>query len=184
MKITLHNVLACSYSILTILSNQRTEARALEDLDPRTAHRLGTRDLRRVKARPLRRRAIPHGIYHSCTGGGLSRICEDTIRAGWTDGTLKTIKTEVRSFTDGTHPCKVTVWTETAELKLVSVEQLLEAMLQIDDYCTAIDLKVATPCEDSSDYEGVFVGKLVRQTIPLNKGILPSEFMIPSPHKE
>ncbi|KAA1068436.1 hypothetical protein PGT21_025095 [Puccinia graminis f. sp. tritici] len=165
MKITLHYLLAFSYSIISIISNQLLEARVIDNLDPEIAPRLESRAIRHLNAQSLRRRAIPHGIFHSCVGGGLSRVCEATIRGGWKAGKLKVITPDVRSFTDGTHPCKVTFWTDSGEVKLASVEQLLEAMLQIDDYCAAIDLPLATPCEDSSEYEGVFVGKLSGQHV-------------------
>ncbi|EFP79024.1 uncharacterized protein PGTG_04980 [Puccinia graminis f. sp. tritici CRL 75-36-700-3] len=67
--------------------------------------------------------------------------------------------------TSGLSPMEPILASDSGEVKLASVEQLLEAMLQIDDYCAAIDLPLATPCEDSSEYEGVFVGKLATLVI-------------------
>ncbi|PLW19117.1 hypothetical protein PCANC_03418 [Puccinia coronata f. sp. avenae] len=173
MKITISYFLVWSYSIFALLFIQRLEALTIQSIEPANFQRLESRAVRRLRARSLQPRAIPHGLYHSCIGGGLSRVCEATIRKGFSTGKLNVIKPEVQSFNDGEHLCKVTVWTDTREVKLFSADELLEAMLQIDDYCAAIELPVATPCEDSSEYEGVFVGKISGQNVVLRLEGMP-----------
>ncbi|KAH9440801.1 hypothetical protein Pst134EA_017400 [Puccinia striiformis f. sp. tritici] len=129
MKITTHNVLAYSFSIFAVLAVQWSEARAIDSLESATIQRLESRAIRRLKSHSLRTRSIPHGIFHSCLGGGLSKVCESTIREGFKSGKLNVIKQEVQSFSGRNSPCKVTVWTDAGEIKLASEEQLLEAML-------------------------------------------------------
>jgi hypothetical protein len=111
MKITISYFLVWSYSIFALLFIQRLEALTIQSIEPANFQRLESRAVRRLRARSLQPRAIPHGLYHSCIGGGLSRVCEATIRKGFSTGKLNVIKPEVQSFNDGEHLCKVTVWT-------------------------------------------------------------------------
>ncbi|KAG0140295.1 hypothetical protein CROQUDRAFT_84410 [Cronartium quercuum f. sp. fusiforme G11] len=119
-----------------------------------------------VQTSSIQHRSIPIAEVTECVFGSVAQSCLKSVERGWSQGHFHKFKRSHEFYSDETTNCKLTYFSnEKAEVKLVNVDQIKAAILQIDDACKMYNVPVKSCHEQRKDSRGLFLGRLVSTLI-------------------